>query len=278
MARTQILALIGAGGMGEVYRARDPRLKRDVAIKVLPGERFGDESRRRRFVQEAQAASALNHPHIVTIHEIESANSQDFIVMEYIHGKSLDALIPRHGMRLSEVLRVGIAVADALATAHARGIVHRDIKPANVMVGADGMVKVLDFGLAKVLTVETSRDDETATHVAGASVSVPGSVVGTFAYMSPEQALRETVDARSDIFSLGVMLYEMVAGMRPFAAASTAESLAVLRTPAKPLSAVVPGFHPTSTRSSRGAFDAIPTGDFSMRPMSEWPYRTSRRN
>src|SRR4029450_10963810 len=146
----EVLSLIGAGGMGEVYRARDPRLNREGAIKVLPADRVSDEGRRRRFVQEAHAASALNHPHIITIHEIESANGHDFIVMEYVRGKSLDALIPRHGMRLGELLRIAIPAADALAAAHARGIIHRDLKPANVMVGTDGAVKVLDFGLAKL--------------------------------------------------------------------------------------------------------------------------------
>ena len=147
----EVLSLIGAGGMGEVYRARDTRLGREVAIKVLPADRVADADRRRRFVQEAQAASALNHPHIITIYEIESADGNDFIVMEYVRGKSLDALIPRQGMRLNEALRIAIAVADALATAHARGIVHRDLKPANVIVGTDGTVKVLDFGLAKLI-------------------------------------------------------------------------------------------------------------------------------
>jgi len=147
----EILSFVGAGGMGEVYRARDPRLGRDVAIKVLPADRVADEGPRRRFVQEAQAASALNHPHIITIYEIGTAEANDFIVMEYVRGKSLDALIPRQGMRLSEALRIAIPVADALATAHARGIIHRDLKPANVIVGTDGAVKVLDFGLAKLL-------------------------------------------------------------------------------------------------------------------------------
>ena len=147
----EILGFVGAGGMGEVYRARDPRLGRDVAIKVLPADRVADEGRRRRFVQEAQAASALNHPHIITIYEIDTADGHDFIVMEYVRGKSLDALIPRQGMRLSEALRIAIPVADALAAAHARGIIHRDLKPANVIVGTDGAVKVLDFGLAKLV-------------------------------------------------------------------------------------------------------------------------------
>ncbi len=131
----EIVSRLGAGGMGEVWLARDPRLNREVAIKVLTDDRLADEGRRRRFVQEAQAASSLNHPHIVTIHEIESDNGNDFIVMEYVRGKSLDTLIPRSGMRLSEVLRIAIPVADALAAAHARGIIHRDLKPANVMVG-----------------------------------------------------------------------------------------------------------------------------------------------
>src|SRR5919109_4406001 len=151
----EVLGLIGAGGMGEVYRARDLRLGREVAIKVFPAERVTDEGRRR-FIQEAQAASALNHPHIITIHEIETAADHDFIVMEYVRGKSLDALIPGQGMRLSEILRIAIPVADALAAAHARGIIHRDLKPANVIVGTDGAVKVLDFGLAKLV----GDDDE----------------------------------------------------------------------------------------------------------------------
>ncbi|MCG6922376.1 MAG: serine/threonine protein kinase, partial [Acidobacteria bacterium] len=138
----EILAPLGSGGMGEVYRARDTRLGREVAIKVLPPDRLSDPARRARFVQEARAASALNHPHIVTIHEIESAEGIDFIVMELVPGKTLDGLIPRQGMRLGEALRIAMPLADALAAAHAAGIVHRDLKPANVMVTPDGVVKV----------------------------------------------------------------------------------------------------------------------------------------
>ncbi len=173
----EVVSLIGAGGMGEVYRARDTRLGREVAIKVLPADRVSDTDRRRRFVQEAQAASALNHPHIITIYEIESADGVDFIVMEYVRGKSLDALIPRHGMRLNEALRVAIAVADALAAAHARGIIHRDLKPANVIVGTDGPVKVLDFGLAKLIVDDTPEEDS-PTLTSHALVSAPGTVRG----------------------------------------------------------------------------------------------------
>src|SRR5678815_3716223 len=203
----EILRPLGAGGMGEVYRARDSRLGREVAIKVLPAERVADESRRRRFLQEARAASALNHPNIVTVYEIESTEGRDFLVMELVIGKSLDALIPRQGMRLSEVLRIAIPVADALAGAHARGIVHRDLKPANVMVGSDGAVKVLDFGLAKLTATESAPDEQTQTVVVAEGLSAPGTIAGTAAYMSPEQASGGEVDSRSDIFSFGTMLY-----------------------------------------------------------------------
>jgi serine/threonine protein kinase len=175
-------------------------------------------------VQEARA-SALNHPHIITIYEIESADGADFIVMEYVRGKSLDALIPRHGMRLGEVLRIAIPIAEALSTAHARGIIHRDLKPANVMVGQDGAVKVLDFGLAKLMGDEATPEDKTVTQAANLGLSAPGTLAGTAAYMSPEQATGGQVDARSDIFNFGAMLYEMVTGQRAFAGTSTAETL-----------------------------------------------------
>ena len=237
-----ITAPIGAGGMGEVYRARDRRLGREVAIKVLPADRLADEDRRHRFVQEAQAASALNHPHIITIYEIESAEGNDFIVMEYVPGQSLDALIPRHGMRLGEVLRIAIPVANALAAAHGRGIIHRDLKPGNVMVGQDGAVKVLDFGLAKLTGKAAGSDEETATNVREVVLSRSGTIVGTAAYMAPEQATGGRVDARSDIFSFGAMLYEMVTGVRAFAGSSTADTLAaVVRDQPKPPTALAPG-------------------------------------
>jgi eukaryotic-like serine/threonine-protein kinase len=211
--------------MGEVYRARDSRLGREVAIKILPAERLHDEARRRRFVQEAQSASALNHPNIITIHEIESADDIDFIVMEYVRGASLDTLIPRQGFRLNELLRIAIPVADALAAAHARGIVHRDLKP-------DGaVVKVLDFGLAKLVSDDdSSRSGEmaTVTQVPAAGLSMPGAILGTAAYMSPEQASGEKVDARSDIFSYGAMVYEMATGAKAFSGTSVAETLAAV--------------------------------------------------
>jgi Tol biopolymer transport system component len=231
--------------MGEVYRARDTRLGRDVAIKVLPAERMADENRRRRFVREARAASALSHPNIVTVYEIESAEGNDFIVMEYVPGVALHTLIPRHGMQLAEVLRIAIPIADAVAKAHAAGIVHRDLKPANVVVGTDGVVKVLDFGLAKLVGEEESDISSRMTKTEGgdgALLSRPGTVAGTVEYMSPEQARGEKVDARSDVFSFGAMLYEMVTGHRAFARNSAAETLsAVLRDQPKTPSDMVSG-------------------------------------
>jgi Tol biopolymer transport system component/tRNA A-37 threonylcarbamoyl transferase component Bud32 len=237
----EVIAPLGSGGMGEVYLARDPRLGREVAIKVLPAERLADPVRRARFVQEARAASALNHPHIVTVHEIESAQGIDFIVMELVPGKTLDALIPRHGMRLGEVLRIAIPLADALAAAHAAGIIHRDLKPANVMVTPEGVVKVLDFGLAKLTQAEEGATEDATTLDARAKLSHPGTVAGTPAYMSPEQASGGVVDARSDVFSFGAVLYEMVTGGRPFGGGSTAEMLAsLLKEQPKPPTEIVP--------------------------------------
>jgi serine/threonine protein kinase len=234
LAHFQILEKLGAGGMGEVYKARDTRLNRLVAIKVLPRDKLTDANRKQRFIQEAQSASALNHPNIVTIHDINAERGVDYIVMEFIAGKTVDALIPRHGMRLSEVLRISIAVADGLAKAHAAGIVHRDIKPSNLMVADDGRVKILDFGLAKLTESEQSgEEDATLTQP---PTTQEGIVLGTVAYMSPEQVEARKLDARSDIFSFGAVLYEMLSGRKAFTGASTMSTLsAILREdPVKP--------------------------------------------
>jgi serine/threonine protein kinase len=236
----EVIAPLGAGGMGEVYRARDTRLRREVAIKVLPPERMADEERRRRFVQEARAASALNHPNIVTIYEIETVESVDFIVMEYVAGQTLDSVIPKHGMPWKEALRVAIPIADALAAAHAKGIVHRDLKPANVAVTREGVVKVLDFGVAKLLWQDPEETGEMTT--ASAAQTGPGSITGTAAYMSPEQATGGKVDARTDIFSFGALLYEMVTGRRAFAGKTVSDTLqAVVRDQPPPPRERVPG-------------------------------------
>ena len=182
--------------MGVVYKARDTHLDRFVAIKVLPPEKVADPDRKRRFVQEAKAASALNHPNIVTIHDIDQADGTDFIAMEYVDGKTLDQLIPRKGMRLNEALKYAVQIADALAAAHAAGIVHRDLKPANVMVTEKGLVKVLDFGLAKL--TEPVESDEFRTTETLEPHTEEGTIVGTVAYMSPEQArARRSTRART---------------------------------------------------------------------------------
>src|SRR5262245_10122035 len=176
----RILEKLGEGGMGVVYKARDTHLDRFVALKILPPERVADPNRKRRFVQEAKAASSLNHPHIVTIHDIDEADGVHFIAMEYVHGKTLDQLIPRHGMRLNESLRVSVQMADALAAAHAVGIVHRDLKPANVMVSENGLVKILDFGLAKLTEqTESGKPDAKTLQSGSDSHTEEGTILGT---------------------------------------------------------------------------------------------------
>ncbi len=237
-----ILEKVGEGGMGTVYKARDLRLDRPVAIKVLSERAAADPERQSRLIQEAKTASALNHPHIVTIHEIDAAGELLFIAMEYIDGRTLEQIIPQKGLRFSEALRYAAPAADALAAAHAIGIVHRDVKPSNIMVTAKGVVKVLDFGLAKVTGRRTSVSTDTATATLTAQETEPGSILGTVAYMSPEQAEGKAVDARSDIFSFGVLLYEMLTGKRPFAGDTKLSTLAaILNQEPRPVRQVVEG-------------------------------------
>ena len=229
-----ILEKLGEGGMGVVFKARDTHLDRFVAIKVLPADKVADPDRRRRFVQEAKAASALQHPNIITVHDIARADGLDFIVMEHVEGRTLDAMIPRAGLKPGDALTLGVQIARALAAAHAQGIVHRDIKPANVMVTPGGTAKVLDFGLAKLNEIAgpiPGTDTRTAAARTGEGV-----VLGTAAYMSPEQAEGKPADARSDIFAFGAVLYEMVTGRRAFTGDSTIATLsAVLHQEPKPL-------------------------------------------
>ena len=228
--------VIGAGGMGVVYRARDPKLRREVALKVLPAEFAADEVRLQRFQREAQAVAALNHPNVVTIYSVEESDGIHFLVMELIDGPSLVNLIPSGGLPLTQVLRYALPIADAMVAAHQQSIVHRDLKPANVMIRADGRVKVLDFGLAKVAPAITEHGDGTTELLTDKL-----NVVGTTAYMSPEQAEGRTVDPRSDIFSFGVMLYEMATGTRPFTGDSSLAILtSILRDDPRPLFEVKP--------------------------------------
>jgi Tol biopolymer transport system component len=240
LAHYEILDKLGEGGMGAVWQARDTRLNRIVAIKTLPADKLADEQRKRRFIQEAQSASALNHPNIVTIYDINSDNGVDFIVMELVRGKTIDQLISRRGLRLHELLSYAIQTADALSKAHAVGIVHRDLKPGNIMVTEEGRVKVLDFGLAKLTEPPPPGEDEETRTIKPKTED--GAIVGTISYMSPEQAEGKPVDARSDIFSFGAVLYEMATGSRAFQGSSKLSTLsAILRENPKPPSEVAAG-------------------------------------
>jgi serine/threonine protein kinase len=220
----ELLDKLGEGGMGAVYKARDPRLDRLLAIKLLPPGSVSDPSRRERFVREAKAASALNHPNIVCIYDIEPNGDEPFIAMEYVDGKPLDRIIRKKPLAPVEAVGIGVQVADALAAAHAAGILHRDIKPANVVVTPQGRAKVLDFGLAKLFGDEKPGEDDTTQPLDTAE----GTVVGTAAYMSPEQAQGKPLDGRSDIFSFGAVLYEMVTGRRAFKGDTPISTLAAV--------------------------------------------------
>ena len=229
----QILSRLGRGGMGEVYLATDTRLDRKVAIKLLPAEFISDPDRVGRFKQEARAASALNHPNILTIYEIGQADSLHFIATEFVGGVTLRERMTGATMSVGETLAVALQVASALAAAHEAGIIHRDIKPENVMLRPDGLVKVLDFGVAKLSERPAASSASEADSRAPATVPLstqPGGVIGTVHYMSPEQACGQKIDARSDIFSLGVVLYEMLAGHRPFEGATLTDVVTALLT------------------------------------------------
>ena len=222
----EIQSALGAGGMGEVYRATDPKLGRDVALKVLPAEMAYDPERLARFRREAKALAQLDHPNIVTIHSVEESDGVHFLTMQLVEGQPLDRLIPTGGLPVERIIEIAGALGDALAAAHEKGIVHRDLKPANVMVTNEGRVKVLDFGLAKDVH-GANAGDATLT---SASHTQAGVVMGTPAYMSPEQTSGRSLDHRTDIFSLGVVLHEMATGRRPFEGTSSAElASAILR-------------------------------------------------
>jgi eukaryotic-like serine/threonine-protein kinase len=221
-------ALLGAGGMGEVYLARDSRLQRTVAIKVLLAHLSSSPELHARFVQEAKAISNLQHPNICVVHDIGSQDGVDYMVMEYVSGQTLDKVIPPGGLPATVATRYAVQIADALARAHAAGVVHRDLKPANIMVDDSGLAKVLDFGLAKLAASGSSIVDGGATLSGAGTATAPGIIVGTLAYMSPEQAEGTSIDARSDIFSFGAVFYEMLTGKKAFDADSSAALLAAV--------------------------------------------------
>jgi serine/threonine protein kinase len=235
----QVLSNIGRGSMGEVFLAHDTKLGRKVALKLLRTEFTANEERLRRFQQEARAASALNHPNILTIHEIGQEDGTHFMATEFVEGETLRQRLQRTQMRLVDALEVAVQAAAALTAAHAAGIVHRDIKPENVMVRSDGYVKVLDFGLAKL--AEPKAIDSSGPTLPKVQTE-PGMVMGTFSYMSPEQARGLAVDARTDIWSLGVMIYEMVTGRQPFEGETASDVMSlILQKEPLPLTHSLPG-------------------------------------
>ena len=247
LSHYEILAPIGEGGMGVVYRAVDVRLGRPVAIKLLRHDGAISEESRKRFVHEARAASALNHPHIVTIYDIGQDKGVDFIAMEYVAGPSLAQLLARNRLSVADGLKYAVQIADALAAAHAAGILHRDIKPANIMISDRGAIKVLDFGLAKL--TESAGLDPAGQQLTTDSAKAPespqtekGTILGTAGYMAPEQVEGKASDTRSDVFSFGAVLYEMITGRRAFDGATKMSTLAAILTKApEPPSRVVPG-------------------------------------
>ena len=221
----EIIDKLGEGGMGAVYKARDIRLDRPVALKMLPSGSVANAERKRRFALEAKAASALNHPSIITIYDIDAADGVDFIAMEYVGGRTLAELIPPDGMEPARAIQLGAQIADALATAHQSGIVHRDLKPSNIMLNEQGRVKVLDFGLAKLIEPVSGESQATRT---AATETQSGAILGTVSYMAPEQAEGKPVDQRADVFSFGAVLYEMLTGVQPFRRDSVSGTLAAI--------------------------------------------------
>jgi eukaryotic-like serine/threonine-protein kinase len=235
----RIISKLGAGGMGEVYLAEDTRLDRKVAIKFLPSNSTSDQQAKKRLIREAQAAAKLDHSNICSIYEVGEEEGRSFIVMQYVEGEPLAKLIERQPLELREALDIAVQMADALAEAHSRGIIHRDIKPQNVMVTARGQIKVLDFGLAKLVQQPQVTESEVATR---SLLTDPGLIIGTVPYMSPEQIRGEALDARSDIFSFGSVLYEMLSGRTPFSAVTAAETISsILTREPTPLVRYAPG-------------------------------------
>jgi eukaryotic-like serine/threonine-protein kinase len=247
----EIQSPLGAGGMGEVYRARDTRLDRDVAIKVLSGHFESSPSLKERFEREARTISQLSHPHICHLYDVGSQDGTDYLVMECLEGETLSQRLERGPLPLDEVLRYGAQVADALDKAHQQGVIHRDLKPGNIMLTKSG-AKVLDFGLAKQAQAKSTSSSALTAMTAAKALTVEGTIVGTFQYMAPEQIEGTEADARSDIFALGCVLYEMATGKRAFAGKTQASVIAaILATEPAPLSRVAPMTPPALDRLVR---------------------------
>ena len=272
----EILAAAGAGGMGEVYKARDTRLDRSVAVKVLPA---ADPDRRARFEREARSVAALSHPHICTLHDVGRHDGIDYLVMEFVDGVTLASRLSGGALPIDEALRIGIEVASALDHAHRHGIVHRDLKPGNIMLARPGKTtsgashaKLLDFGLAKVIAADAGAAGPGVDLTRSAPLTTEGSLLGTPQYMSPEQIEGVGVDARSDLFAFGAVLYEMLTGRRPFTGTTQAGLIgAILREDPPPgVGAAAAGAAGRSIASSPGVWPRAPTTD--GRPLAtSWP-------
>jgi serine/threonine protein kinase/tetratricopeptide (TPR) repeat protein len=257
----EIVAPLGAGGMGEVYRARDPRLKRDIAIKVLPSDVTSSPDRLARLEREATTVAGLNHPNIVVLYSIEEDGGTRFLTMELVEGRSLVELVTPGGLPLAQLLDLGIPLADALVAAHEKGVVHRDVKPANVMVTREGRVKVLDFGLARLAQV--GSDLQSTQSPTAAPLSAIGEVMGTVPYMAPEQIRGEGVDARSDLFSFGILVYELATGRQPFAGRNSWEiGFAILRDSPPPLTSLRSDLPPDFERIVGRCLEKLPRERF----------------
>ena len=262
VGRYRIVAALGAGGMGEVYRALDTRLKREVALKVLPPDLVTDPDRKRRFLLEAQSAAALSHPRIATVYDADEADGVCYLAMELVAGVPLTERLRTGPVPTSEALALAVEVGEALACAHAKGIVHRDLKPANVIIGVDGHARLIDFGVAKLLEPGSGeRTTDLATRA--------GRVVGTPAYMAPEQARGAAVDARADVFSFGLLLYELLTGRRPFDRGSWPDTVAaVLRDPVPPLAVGATGLGGDARAALQRLLDQCLAKDLTARPAS----------
>ena len=256
----QILAPLGAGGMGAVYRARDSRLEREVAIKVLPDHLAEDPNALARFEREAKAVAALSHPNILAIHDFGAHEGTAFAVMELLEGETLRGRLTRAALPWRTAAELAVAIADGLCAAHAKGIIHRDLKPENLFLTADGRVKILDFGLARV---ESPLSATAETRSNQPALTDPGTIMGTVGYMSPEQVRGQVVDARSDLFSLGCVLYEMVTGQRAFARNTAADTLAAILhdDPPKPVGSGTP-IPPELDRVIRHCLEKQPAARF----------------
>jgi serine/threonine protein kinase len=268
LGRYEIVSLLGEGGMGEVYLARDPKINRDVAIKVIPAAFSSDSERLRRFEQEVQATGKLNHPNILAVYDVETHDGSPYVVYELLEGETLRARLSGGALTTRNAVDYALQIASGLAAAHEKRIIHRDLKPENIFITHDGRVKILDFGLAKL--TEPIQNPEAQTDVLTRVNTDPGAVMGTVGYMSPEQVRGQRVDHRSDIFSLGVILYEMLSGKRAFRGESAIEALnAILKEDPPVLSESNSQINPALERVVITVWKRGRTRDFNPRGM--WP-------